>query len=98
VAEQQNIPLQTTGIGSIVCLHFQAQPIENPDDMITPPDLPSDLRALFHLYMLSKGIYLGRRGFMSLSIPLTDQDYDRFVDAFEQFAITYGSILRGLAA
>ncbi len=89
IAARHNVPFQALGIGSIVCLHFQRQVIERPADVVTPPDL----RALFHLDMLANGIYIGRRGFMSLSIPLTADDYDRFVAAFEQFVVTYGSIL-----
>jgi hypothetical protein len=45
----------------------------------------------------SQGIYLGRRGFMSLSIPLVEPDYEHFVAAFERFVVSYHSILSGLA-
>ena len=94
VAAQHDTPLQMTGVGSIVCLHFQNDPIEKAADVVTP----NDLRALFHLHMLDHGLYLGRRGFMSLSIPLVEADYDRFVAAFEGFTVTYHSILKSLVA
>ena len=92
VARHQAIPLQTLGVGSIICLHFQNSVIEQTADAVTPPAL----RALFHLYMLSQGIYLSRRGYMSLSIPMVDKDFDHFVTAFEQFAGTYRAILQAL--
>jgi hypothetical protein len=33
-------------------------------------------RALFHLDMLARGFYLARRGFISLSLPLTAADHN----------------------
>ena len=40
---RHNVPLQVTGIGSILCLHFQHEPIHRPDDTRTPrrPPAPS---------------------------------------------------------
>ncbi|MEM7344520.1 MAG: aminotransferase class III-fold pyridoxal phosphate-dependent enzyme, partial [Chloroflexota bacterium] len=58
IASRHEVPLQATGVGSILTLHFQQAPIEAVTDMVTP----ADLRALYHLFMLSRGIYFGRRG------------------------------------
>ncbi|MEM7034800.1 MAG: aspartate aminotransferase family protein [Chloroflexota bacterium] len=89
VASSHNVPFQATGVGSIICLHFQETEIEKPDDATTP----DDLRALLHLDMLDQGIYFGRRGFISLSIPLTEANYTQFVEAFDSFLGRYKSIL-----
>ena len=79
-ALKHNLPVQITGLGSIMCMHFQSGPIRRPADTdMTDPNL----RVLFHLEMLHRGYYLAQRGFMSLSLPLSSADYDGFVTAFD---------------
>ena len=53
-------------------------------------------RKLLHLEMNLRGIYLARRGFVSLSLPLTDKDHDTFVEAFEDFLDEYAGVLAPL--
>lgn len=36
---------------------------------------------LLHLHMLERGYSYARRGFIPLSLPLTEQDVDGFADA-----------------
>ena len=79
---ERGLPVQVLGIGSILCVHFQSQPIRRPADTKATPE---PLRALFHLDMLSRGYYLARRGYMSLSLALTEDDYDGFCAAFDGF-------------
>jgi glutamate-1-semialdehyde 2,1-aminomutase len=84
------VPVQVTGIGSILCMHFQHEPIHQPQDT---EHTPVAARALFHLDMLARGFYTARRGFVALSLPLTNDDYDAFVDAFDDFLVTNGPAL-----
>ena len=87
---RHNVPLQVTGIGSILCLHFQHHPIHRPDDtQHTPPAA----RALCHLELLARNLYTARRGFLTLSLPLTPADYDTFVAAFDDFLAACGPAL-----
>lgn len=88
VAQQHQVPFQATGLGSIICLHFQNSLLERPADAVTP----DALRTLFHFDMLDQGIYFGRRGFISLSLVLTATDYDQFVNAFDAFLARYGHL------
>ncbi len=87
---RHDVPLQVTGIGSILCLHFQHEPIHRPDDTAhTPPAA----RALCHLELLARNIHTARRGFLTLSLPLTPADYDTFVAAFDDFLAACGPAL-----
>ena len=52
-------------------------------------------RSLAHLEMIRRGFYFARRGFMSLSLPLEDGDYDGFVDAFADFLDEHREVLAG---
>ena len=81
-AGERGIPFQATGCGSIIGLHWQAEPVRRPAD--TEATRP-EARALAHLEMIRHGFYFARRGFMSLSLPLAGGDYDDFMDAFSAF-------------
>ncbi|GIT47999.1 MAG: hypothetical protein Ct9H300mP13_7950 [Gammaproteobacteria bacterium] len=64
--------------------------------LLTPHTPTPQARAhgkLFHLEMHMRGCYIARRGFMSLSLPLTRADHDAFANAFESVAIEYGEVL-----
>jgi glutamate-1-semialdehyde 2,1-aminomutase len=71
-------------------MHFQRQPIYQPDDT---EHTPAAARALFHLEMLARGFYVARRGFIALSLPLTASDYDAFAAAFDDFLGACGAAL-----
>jgi glutamate-1-semialdehyde 2,1-aminomutase len=75
IGHERGLPVQVTGVGSILAVHFQSRPIRRPADT---KETPPELRALFHLEMLTSGFYLARRGFMSLSVALAEADYDGF--------------------
>jgi glutamate-1-semialdehyde 2,1-aminomutase len=90
LGERHGVPVQVTGVGSILCAHFQHEPIRQPQDT---EHTPAAARALFHLEMLARGFYTARRGFIALSLPLTNDDYDAFVEAFEEFLAANGPAL-----
>ncbi|WP_035487148.1 aspartate aminotransferase family protein [Geminicoccus roseus] len=90
VFQKQAIPFQVTGEGSINCIHFHDRPVRRPADAPARPEL----QALFQLEMILRGIYLARRGFITLCLPLTEDDHDRFVAAVEDFCEVHAPILR----
>ena len=59
-----------TGYGSMVGLHFEDE----------------DRAAGVHLRMLERGYSYARRGFIALSLPLTEADIDGFADALVELA------------
>ena len=92
-AERRGVAVRAMGLGSMICLHFQAGEIRRPADTeATPPAA----RKLFQLEMNLEGFYLSRRGFMSLSLPLTDEDHDDLVGAFEDFLEEHAPVLPAL--
>jgi glutamate-1-semialdehyde 2,1-aminomutase len=90
IGRKRRLPVQVTGTGSLMAVHFQDQPIRCPADTKATP---AALRELFHLEMLRAGYYLARRGFMSLSLPLDDPDYDGFAAAFDNFLDEHRTLL-----
>jgi glutamate-1-semialdehyde 2,1-aminomutase len=97
LAAGYGVPLQATGIGSLLNLHFRRDSIRSPADFWgeDPQRLTrrADLLALFHFDMIEKGQYLARRGFISLSLPVTDAHLDALCAAVEEFLQTRRSIL-----
>jgi glutamate-1-semialdehyde 2,1-aminomutase len=67
-----------TGLGSIVGLHPVPGPVRSPADLDPADDRR---RELLFLDLLERGWYVARRGFLALSIEVTDDDVDGFVEA-----------------
>lgn len=87
---EEDVAIQATGIGSLIGIHFQRTQIRTPDDIVAA----SDKRALLHLEMLACGCYFARRGYLALSLPLEQADYDAFTDALGEVIDTYRHIWR----
>ncbi len=86
-------PMQVTGLGSMMAVHFTAAPIARPADAAnTDPRL----KELFFFDMLEAGIWLARRGMINLSLPIGDAECDRLAAAFEEFLASRRSLLAGL--
>lgn len=82
LAAERGAALQFTGLGSLMNLHPTRARVRSVDD------LPADgqaVRDLHFFHMLEAGFYTARRGFFALSLPLSDGDLDRYVDAFDRF-------------
>ena len=95
VAREHDAAIQVTGLGSMLNVHFQRGKIVRPQDTWATGDATKrqeQLQALFHLDLIGAGYYLARRGFMSLSLPMTQRDHDGLIAAFEDFI----SLRRGL--
>ena len=67
-----------TGRGSMVGLHPVPGPVRTPDDLA---DADDRRRELLFLDLLERGWYMARRGFIALSLEITDGDVDGFVAA-----------------
>lgn len=79
---------QATGFGSLLAIHPTQAPIRSPEDLQSADDR---LRELLFLDLLEEGFYIARRGFMALSLPITDADIEGLID-------TLGGVLQRRAA
>ena len=96
IAGKHRAALQATGIGSMLTVHFHRGPIGRPEDIWhtgEPAKRQEQLKTLFHLDMLAAGIYLARRGFVSLSLPMTERDHDGFAAAVDEFLTVRRNLL-----
>ncbi len=83
--------MQFTGCGSIIGVHFTATPIRNPGDAA---GADSRLRDLFFFDMAAAGVYLARRGFMALMLPVGEAELDAALAAVSGFLATRRELLR----
>lgn len=81
--EAAGVAMLFTGLGSMMAVHFRSGPIDRP---YTPTAQEEALRELFFLDMMAAGIYLARRGMVTLSLPVGEAECVRFVEAVAEFA------------
>ncbi len=76
------VPMCVTGAGSLMNVHGTAGPVRSAADLAAADDR---LKELLFFVALDAGFYLARRGFIALSIEITDADVDGFVAAVERW-------------
>ena len=90
VAADAGVALQFTGLGSLMNSHFVAGDVRRPEDV---GGVDPRLRELLFFHLLDAGFYASPRGFIVLSLPVSDDDIDGFIDATAGFVSTYSSLL-----
>lgn len=83
-------PVQVTGTGSMMNVHFTRERVHNPAAARRGND---DLRSLLFFHFLEDRIYISPRGMINLSLPLTDDDLDHFVASTDNFLRRYRELL-----
>jgi glutamate-1-semialdehyde 2,1-aminomutase len=71
LARRTDLPIQATGVGSILCIHFPNRPITRP---VHAEATQPSARAVFHLGMLQRGFCFARRSFIGLFLPPDDSE------------------------
>ena len=86
IVERYGLPAYTEGMGAKGCVIFSSEPIREYRDYLTKVD--GELSTLGWLYHMNHGIFMtpGVEEEWTLSIAHTDEDVERFLNAFETFA------------
>jgi glutamate-1-semialdehyde 2,1-aminomutase len=92
-AAKRNLPVQVTGLGSMMNMHFRGGTIRNSDDASASSDTA---RGLFHIEMLERGFHCARRGMINLSLPMGPAEIDGLVAAFADFLDAHARLIRSL--
>ena len=75
-------PMRATGMGSMLTVHMVAGEVTTPADAA---GADKRMKQLFFLDLLDDGIYLAERGFITLSLVITEEDSARALQAIERF-------------
>ena len=76
------LPMQWTGLGSLLTVHFLRGPVRSPADAARGN---AELRELFFFDMLDRGFYIARRGMAALSLEVGGTELDGFCAAVADF-------------
>jgi glutamate-1-semialdehyde 2,1-aminomutase len=90
LCQAANAPMQFTGVGSMLAVHMTRGPVISPEDAAKADP---KLKELFFFDMLAHGIWLARRGMMTVSLPIGDAECDALVAAVEEFLSARRSLL-----
>lgn len=92
VCAEADAALQVTGIGSMLAFHARRGAIRTPADAAAGD---AAVRELLFYDLLAAGFYtMPRRGFMALSLPLGEAEFDGLVGAVAEFVSARASLLR----
>lgn len=91
LCQAADAPIQFTGMGSMLAVHTMRGPINRPDDAARADQ---KLKELFFFDMLAHGIWLARRGMMTVSLPIGDAECDALTAAVEEFLSARSSLLK----
>jgi glutamate-1-semialdehyde 2,1-aminomutase len=83
-------PVQFTGRGSMMSVHMTRAPIRSAADAAKGD---AKLKELFFFDLLAQGIWLAKRGMMTLSLPIGDAECDKLAGAVEEFLSSRRSLL-----
>ena len=89
------VKLKATGIGSLINLHPLSGDIRTPDDVAKADPR---LRQLLYLDLLEEGYYVAGRGYMALSLVVSDGHCDGFCAAVERIEELSGVVLGSMPA
>jgi glutamate-1-semialdehyde 2,1-aminomutase len=86
LARKHNIALSAAGIGSFIGLHFTRDVPDRPMHHTDAEEARrSQLHKLMHLDFIAAGLFFARRGYMALSLALSEAHIDRFLGQTEEF-------------
>jgi glutamate-1-semialdehyde 2,1-aminomutase len=88
-----DLPMSVTGFGSLMNIHGTAGPVTSVDDLRGSNDA---WKELLFFAALDAGFFIARRGFIALSIEITDDDVASFLAFVDRWAAG-ATALRGSA-
>jgi len=83
---EHGLPMTTTGTQSLMTVHGTPGPVHSATDLVDADDRWKEL-LFFHL--LASGVYIARRGFVALSIEVTDADIAHVLSTVDDFCTTF---------
>jgi glutamate-1-semialdehyde 2,1-aminomutase len=83
---EHGLPLTATGTQSLMTVHGTAGPVHSASDLV---DADDRWKELFFFHLLAAGIYIARRGFIALSIEVTDADIAHVLGAVDDFCESF---------
>lgn len=81
---QVGIQGHATGYGSLMQLHWTNTTLRTPKEALLASRGLDQLKTLFHLQLMNRGIYIGPRGLITISTPMNESIIDSALDVIEE--------------
>lgn len=94
IADARGVPLQFTGLGSLLTLHLGGVVLRNATNVTS---LSRQVGLLFHMYGMLNGIAVAGRGDVYQSLPMTQVHRKAICAVLTSFISEYGELISGLA-
>lgn len=85
-------PLQAVGVGSMMTIHPLAGEITTPEQA---QKADVRLKRLLFLHLLEQGVYIAERGFIAMSLAISDAEESKLLAGLESFVERYKVLLAG---
>jgi len=79
ILDEVRIKAQIKGYGSLQQIHFTPEPVFTASTAYFTQD--RDVLRLFHLSMMNKGMFIGSRGFYSVTTPMSEAEIEKALEA-----------------
>jgi glutamate-1-semialdehyde 2,1-aminomutase len=94
LGNKHDVAFSATGYGSFIGLHFTKEIVDRPLHLAPEEEAHhGKLHKLMHLDFIAAGLFFARRGYMALSLALSDGDIDRFLAQTEEFILSRRALL-----
>jgi len=95
ILDDLKIKAQIKGYGSLQQLHFTPEPVFTASTAYFTQD--RDVLRLFHLSMMNKGVFIGSRGFYSISTPMSKTEIDKALEATAECLLELKPLIQEIA-
>ena len=94
LAQKHEVGIGATGCGSFIGLHFTKEIVDRPLHHADEEEARrGKLHKLMHLDFIAAGLFFARRGYMALSLALTEADIERFLAQTEEFILSRRALI-----
>ncbi len=93
--EARGMPMSATGWGSLMNIHGTTGPVVSVDDLRGSDDR---WKELLFFAALDSGFFIARRGFIALSIEITDDDVSSFVSFVDRWSTSVRALRESACA
>jgi glutamate-1-semialdehyde 2,1-aminomutase len=87
---KRRLPVQFSGLGSLITIHFARGPINTPKDI---PPVSKKLGQLFHMESLLRSVLVAARGDIFISLPVTSVQLQTLRNAISAFVDDYAALI-----
>ncbi len=84
ISQDLGVPVQINGLGSMICPLFADKKMRNAREVVLNTMKSNELKKLFHIEMLNRGMYFVERGLFCISTPMDEMIIKSALKEYEE--------------